>query len=380
MVFPTRLVAAFSILTVLAQLSSYFKAVHSKILMYIDGLITMVATRDTKWKLPQNVAALNLQRRDAKRIIFIRHGESVWNEVFNRGLNIGLVGRLFKALKREISFLAKPYSVFLDTPLNSEGLQQALAIGERIEKARHVSSNDKELDYILAVLRGEAIVPQPPVGVSASATEAKSAEPTHAGNQVQPATNHSIIVSSNLRRALATVAIGLKHRLAATGEQILIHSACQEISRNIDCYASATAGAVPHMEGADCGDAAKLMTLPGQTQYSKDIFNPAMNSGQKPLDETGLQRLQDFVEWCFSRPESTIIVAGHSLWFRSFFRVFYDHSKDHPGKDCKMVNGGVVSFTLNRGEHNNKSCYWIEPETIKTIIGGFEEPKKKKMK
>lgn len=68
-----------------------------------------------------------------------------------------------------------------------------------------------------------------------------------------PATAGSIIISSNLRRALSTVAIGLKSRLQRTGERIVIHSTCQEISRNIDCMALSEAGAIPHMDGPDSG-------------------------------------------------------------------------------------------------------------------------------
>ena len=44
----------------------------------------------------------------------------------------------------------------------------------------------------------------------------------------------SVIVSSQLRRAAATAAIGLADRLKRTNEPILMHSSCQEISRNFD--------------------------------------------------------------------------------------------------------------------------------------------------
>jgi len=33
-------------------------------------------------------------------------------------------------------------------------------------------------------------------------------------------------------------------------------------------------------------------------------------------------RRQAFAEWAADRPESTIIVGGHSLWFRNFFTLF----------------------------------------------------------
>lgn len=81
----------------------------------------------------------------------------------------------------------------------------------------------------------------------------------------------------------------------------------------------------------------------------ESIFNPILNTGHKPLDETGLHRLQHFADWAFSRPEHTIIIGGHSLWFRTFFKVFLSASDPHIAKTNKMANGGVVSLRLNKG-------------------------------
>jgi len=79
----------------------------------------------------------------------------------------------------------------------------------------------------------------------------------------------------------------------------------------------------------------------------------------------------------FTRPESTIIVGGHSLWFRNFFKAFLARSDEHVGKSQKMVNGGVVAFTLNVGPSPVGPGYWIEPGSITTVHGGFEAPKAK---
>ena len=51
------------------------------------------------------------------------------------------------------------------------------------------------------------------------------------------------------------------------------------------------------------------------------------NQGQKPVREKALARIQRFAAWCFESPvapkggQGTIIAAGHSLWFKSFFLV-----------------------------------------------------------
>lgn len=117
-----------SVLTILAKVNSYFAAVHAKVILYIDGLIMLVASRDSKFRQPPDYTARRLPVDATKRIVFIRHGESVWNEVFNRGFNIGLFSRLFKALVTELKFIATPYSVLFDTPLNKEGLQQVRSL------------------------------------------------------------------------------------------------------------------------------------------------------------------------------------------------------------------------------------------------------------
>jgi hypothetical protein len=54
----------------------------------------------------------------------------------------------------------------------------------------------------------------------------------------------SIVVSSNLRRCLATGAIGLWSRLQRTHERIYVMSSMQECSRNVDTLAVGGASAL----------------------------------------------------------------------------------------------------------------------------------------
>ena len=84
--------------------------------------------------------------------------------------------------------------------------------------------------------------------------------------------------------------------------------------------------------------------------------------------------LQAFNAWVFSRPEDTIIVGGHSLWFKSFFQTYVPHTADLESKKKKIVNSGAVSFSLHKSEHNNKDgmpMYRIDPESVSTVYGGF---------
>jgi hypothetical protein len=65
------------------------------------GAVVMACSRDFKWKKPvPNPAAIKdlpASAKQVRRIVFIRHGESEWNEVFNRGMK-GFASRLLNAI------------------------------------------------------------------------------------------------------------------------------------------------------------------------------------------------------------------------------------------------------------------------------------------
>jgi hypothetical protein len=69
--------------------------------------------------------------------------------------------------------------------------------------------------------------------------------------------------------------------------------------------------------------------------------------------------------------KDAVVAAGHSLWFRSFFRTYLPSTIEHVSKKKKLINGGVVGFTLQRittesGEHR----YLIDPKSLTTLHGG----------
>ncbi len=74
-----------------------------------------------------------------------------------------------------------------------------------------------------------------------------------------------------------------------------------------------------------------------------------------------------------SIPEEYIIVGGHSLWFRSFFRLLLPYHVAHVAKEKKIVNGGIVVFDLCMTVDPNGVTprYMIDPTSIQTIYGGF---------
>lgn len=101
-------------------------------------------------------------------------------------------------------------------------------------------------------------------------------------------------------------------------------------------------------------------------------FDATANGGNKTIDRPGFQRLHDFANWAAERPEGTIVVAGHSLWFRSFCQVFLPAASDHPSKRRKIVNCGVVGMTLQMlRDYDGAVHYRIDPASIAVVYGGF---------
>jgi hypothetical protein len=97
--------------------------------IYFKGFKFMILSKDTKNigpkknPDPDNIIKKKLNIK-TKTIVFIRHGESDWNDIFNKGINISFIGRLINAFIIETLLLFHPTdSKFLDSPLNQEGKQ-----------------------------------------------------------------------------------------------------------------------------------------------------------------------------------------------------------------------------------------------------------------
>lgn len=309
-----------------------------KIIMYVEGILFMVLSKDSKGLGPKknpdpDKILLTGQATVVKRVIFIRHGESEWNSIFNKGLKVSSLTRLIVGLFREMLFMITMDSVFIDSQLNQEGIDQAQVLAKYLESDE--AKTKKELE-IISIIRGDI--------------------------------DTSVIVSSNLRRAIATTTIALWPRISKSNEKIVILSSLQEISRNIDTKAVSTAKTVPALSNL-----VKYFAKIG----SKDSFNPervydvSENSGNKTSSFYGIKRLKAFGEWVFKRPEDAIIVGGHSLWFKYFFQTFLPFKSNHDAKTMKIENSGVVSFLLHRAEVDGVPMYRIDPDSIINVYGGF---------
>lgn len=242
-----------------------------------------------------------------KRIVFVRHAESEWNVLFNRGLQWRVPFRFARAVVREWLLLPTKDSLFLDSPLSAHGLQQAQTLFDHVcEQAG------------------------PPEAVNHD-------KPEHLLRYLCCPLPNSMVVASNLRRAIDTARIASAARLELPGEQIHVLSCLQEIGRNVDTLAISDAYAIEPRVLAK--------SLEGE-KPQEDLFNLSESHGNKSVHGLGRQRLLTFAKWCFCQQEDVLVVYGHSNWFQAFCQDFLPSDCDVDAKKTKLRNCGVVSFYL----------------------------------
>lgn len=299
----------------------------------------------------------------SKKVILIRHGESTWNDTFNPGgRNIVLfilfyVPNMIKAIVNEAYFFIagkESDSWFFDSALSSKGVKQIMGLRKFLqkEKMRLGSGNivDEREEFAVKALLA--------VGSDSSCTSSSS-----------------MVVSSNLRRAISTAAIGLSDRFAAQhkDDNILLLPSLQEISFNPDAQTILPAHGVAHPTWCD-------VNIPGIGDKFSSLIDTQYHTGNKPIDSTGLIRLNQFVSDVFSTkcPKETVIAVGHSLFFRSFLQMFLPRNVEHIGKKKKLVNGGTVMVTLGEVTlADGKKVYMIDPQSVVVVYGGFGKHTKK---
>lgn len=229
-------------------------------------------------------------------------------------------------------------SKFLDSPLNKEGIEQALELRRFLESSNHPEVKNKNTrNMIDSILRGDK--------------------------------GKSVIVSSTLRRAISTTTLALYPRIERTGEKIIILSCLQEISRNVDTRALSKAKEIADLPFSRI---ANYCTPPGGAFSPDSIYDLSENYGNKTTSFYGIKRLKAFNEWIFQRDEEIIIAGGHSLWFKNYFQTYLPHKITHDAKNKKITNSGIVALTIYMSEDNDGgSLYRIDPESIEVLYGGF---------
>lgn len=305
---------------------------------YAHGAVFFVRAKD----LPTTFRGTNFMRMNSVgdytggkrtiRVVFVRHGQSVWNSLFN-SFNFGLPMRMVKATIEEVThFFTDPFaSCIIDSPLSSKGKKEAQDLASFMRTAKTKISFD-------------------------------------------PAT--SAVVSSNLRRAMETALVGIAPRLTVTQERVVLDSTLQEGSQNIDAQSFSTEpGKIAPCTMGSITDPAKLAT----------VFNPYLNAGNRVAGVDVYQRMDQFVMHLFggsgeaslvpaagtsNAALTEVIVVGHSGYFRNFFRRFLPSTSTHVSKKSKMQNCAVVSFEVTRNESSGEVS--VDESTIKVLYKGFK--------
>ena len=260
-----------------------------------------------------------------------RHGQCVWNSLFNQ-FGLGWPVRAVKAAVLESWYwLSEPYnSLIIDSPLSSKGLKEAQELASFVRGARNRLPFD-------------------------------------------PAS--SVVVSSNLRRAMETAIVGFGPRVSVTREKIAVCSSLQEGSRNIDAQSFSTEkGRLANTKVYTYDTALMLQT----------IFDASLNAGNKTSDSNVFLRQTEFVRQLFGSANggrgaaanalananlSEIVVVGHSGWFKCFFQRFLPVGSTHVAKTKKMKNCAVVSFNLVRNESTSE--VFIDESSVEILYKGF---------
>eukprot|EP00934_Nitzschia_sp_Nitz4_P006841 Nitzschia sp. Nitz4//scaffold61_size107673//99152//100413//NITZ4_004255-RA/size107673-snap-gene-0.122-mRNA-1//-1//CDS//3329555770//6831//frame0 len=314
------------------------------------SVMYLTMCKDKSWKKPRDpdlvvgpiIAAGEPVER--KTVYFVRHGESTWNDTFNKGSHrsaavfaAGFVPGLVKALLYETYLIlsGKLDSWFYDAPISDLGLGQIKDLSKFLNQT---PASEDEAKHI-AVLRAD------------------------------PGAPPSKIVSSSLRRAVSTVALAFKERLSRRPqEKILIIPSLQEISRNPD-----TLSITPPHTPIQASWIDKTFKECNFQELFLQQVDMSLHTGNKPVSTNGLKRMQAFCDFVFSpsAKEDYVIAGGHSIWFRSFFQMYLPYTATHMGKTKKMVNGGVVSFELVKANTPGGPQYMIDPDSVHVVYGGF---------
>ena len=269
-----------------------------------------------------------------KKIYFIRHAESEWNVLFNRGFGFRFLPNLISGLIDELQLLATGESLFLDSPLSIGGISQALQMRDWLQS-------------VLEDPHGEFL---------------RSASP-----------EQLVLCCSNMRRSTSTAVIGLASRLLKNqNEKMFVLSSMQEATRNIDGVSLTAAAA---------GPSASLLekSLPELEPVVEGVYRAGKvdgkyNAGTRPFTgRNAYSRFASFCDWAFNsdatRSCQRIAACGHSLWFKEFAKVYLPKSFNHPVKTHKVVNCGIMSIDL---VDCGGGQYAIDPHSLLSVYGGFE--------
>jgi hypothetical protein len=357
------------------------KAAKAKMILVFNTLHYLLQSNDKKWKKPSKDPASFFPKDNGdqgiiivrkKTVMFLRHGESTWNDTFNKGdrrtisFFIRFVPGLIRSLATEWIFLVRGQSDeswFYDSPLSEKGISQAEGVAKFLRSTDPKYATPREAKF-LRLIKGDEL---------------------NTSSAGKSGSDRCILVSSNLRRAISTCAIGMKDRLdrKLSGDKIHVLQELQEASVNPDAQSI-----TPPF--------AKVKTSFTDSESVKAIYadqtDTSINKGNKTVHSNGLIRMQAFCDLLFDTGNNGkkeknddqnashilanadhILCTGHSHWFRAFFQTYLPTEFDHVCKTKKLVNGGLVGFTLchTKVKSTGENKYMIDPTSFTVLYAGF---------
>eukprot|EP01056_Protomagalhaensia_sp_Gyna25_P001245 Protomagalhaensia_sp_Gyna_25__1244@NODE_1620_length_1682_cov_536_738284_g1325_i0_p1_GENE_NODE_1620_length_1682_cov_536_738284_g1325_i0NODE_1620_length_1682_cov_536_738284_g1325_i0_p1_ORF_typecomplete_len335_score47_38His_Phos_1/PF00300_22/1_4e10_NODE_1620_length_1682_cov_536_738284_g1325_i0701074 len=295
------------------------------------------------------------------RIVFIRHGESMWNMAFNKGVNWRTILRILTVSFWELTLIGDLDSAVFDSPLSSTGVTQAA-----------------ELQGWFTV-EGQAAQTQNLVVQPAPLPSVESQENVQQDNHSfaqfidrilqRPAGTKIGFVASNLRRAISTLGLAI-NQFMLPEDTVLVTSNLQEVTLNPDGIALA-------LRGSHCLPSVfEMETLPWNIRwFYENKIDWQGNDGNVKLSAKLFDRhvaLIEFLEKAATRHGITdFVVCGHSLWLRTFLRHFIPPGVDHPGKHRKISNCGILIFDLLKEKRNGQAFYRVTPQSIELCRGCY---------
>ena len=169
------------------------------------------------------------------------------------------------------------------------------------------------------------------------------------------------------------------NRINESKESIVLHSGLQEMTRNIDGLSLSFEHERPPLS-LPMRSLETEFNVDWDSWFDKRIAVES-KAGFKSPDRRGDDRMRNFVTWLFQQPQDIIVLSGHSLWNRFFFRAYLPKHLDHPGKTQKIANGGVIAVKFHQLKVKpNYTRYAIDAKSIFPIIKNFERKKIKKKK
>ena len=362
------------------------KAAQAKLKLIVNTFRYLALSKDKKWKKCEECPASFFPKAGGKddgelivvrkkTVIFLRHGESTWNDTFNKGdrkmlsFVIGFIPGIILSLATEWYFLVRgksDESWFYDSPLSKKGISQAEGVAKFLRNTDPKYATPNEAKF-LRLVKGE---------------ETDKTDTDESGS------SRCVLVSSNLRRAISTCAIAMKDRLdrKIPGDKIVILQELQEASINPDAQSI-----TPPFD--------KLVTSFMDSEGVKNIYanqtDTSLNKGNKELGSNGGIRMQAFCSLLFATGDEGnkkkdddddddntgnllgnadhVFCTGHSYWFRAFFQTYLPRDFQHVCKTKKLVNGGVVGFTVchTKVKATGEDKYMIDPTSLTVIYAGF---------